>query len=86
MTDQQLPTAGHADVRVIAATPEVARAVVEILRRCFATTEQRSYPAGHDGATRLHLTVDTTRAAGPARAWLAPGPTSAGQRPQQDES
>ncbi|MFE5813114.1 hypothetical protein [Streptomyces sp. NPDC056479] len=61
---------GHAEVRILAASPEVARRVAEVLRRCFAATEQRSYPAGADGGTRLDLTVDTTRAAEPARSWL----------------
>ncbi|MFH8657399.1 hypothetical protein [Streptomyces afghaniensis] len=61
---------GHAEVRIVAASPEVARRVAEILRHCFAATEQRSYPAGPDGGTRLDLTVDTTRAAEPARSWL----------------
>ncbi|WP_267241601.1 hypothetical protein [Streptomyces sp. PR69] len=82
MAEQQLPPAGRADVRVVAATPEVARRVVEVLRRCFAATEQRSYPAGREGATCLSLTVDTTRAAGPARSWLASSRPPTDQRPQ----
>ncbi len=61
---------GRAEVRIVAASPEVARQVAEVLRHCFATTEQRSYPAGADGGTRLDLTVDTDRAAEPARSWL----------------
>lgn len=81
----ELPAVGHADVRVVAATPEVARRVVEVLRRCFAATEQRSYPAGAEGATRLHLTVDTTRMAEPARSWLASSQSSLDDRPQTDE-
>lgn len=64
------PSDGHAEVHIVAASPEVARRVAEVLRRCFAATEQRSYPAGSDGGTRLDLTVDTTRAAEPARSWL----------------
>ncbi|MDJ0380430.1 hypothetical protein [Streptomyces sp. G-G2] len=64
-----LPAAGHAEVRIVAASPEAARAVAEVLRRCFASAEQRSYPARH-GGTRLHLTVDTASAAGPAHSWL----------------
>ncbi|WP_319053389.1 hypothetical protein [Streptomyces europaeiscabiei] len=48
----------------------MARRVAEVLRRCFDATEQRSYPAGPDGGTRLDLTVDTTRPAEPARSWL----------------
>ncbi|WP_086563840.1 hypothetical protein [Streptomyces africanus] len=61
---------GHAEVRIVAASPEVARRVAEILRLCFAASEQRSYPAGPDGGTRLDLTVDTSRPAEPARSWL----------------
>ncbi|MEU0383649.1 hypothetical protein [Streptomyces chartreusis] len=61
---------GRAEVRIVAASPEVARRVAEILRHCFAATEQRSYPAGPDGGTRLDLTVDTARPAEPARSWL----------------
>ncbi|MGW0821737.1 hypothetical protein [Streptomyces sp. NPDC002845] len=61
---------GHAEVRIVAASPEVARRVAEVLRHCFAATEQRSYPAGIEGGTRLQLTVDTTRTAEPARSWL----------------
>ncbi|MFE3766683.1 hypothetical protein ACFXPI_33550 [Streptomyces sp. NPDC059104] len=62
---QTLPSLGHAEVRIIAHTPEAARAVAEALRRCFAGAEQRSYPA-LDGNTRLHLTVDTATPSGPA--------------------
>lgn len=61
---------GQAEVRIVATSPESARRVAEALRRCFAATEQRSYPVGRDGGTRLHLTVDTTRTAEPARSWL----------------
>lgn len=64
------PSDGHAEVRIVAASPEVARRVAEVLRHCFAATEQRSYPASADGGTLLQLTVDTTRAAEPARSWL----------------
>ncbi|MGW2716121.1 hypothetical protein [Streptomyces sp. NPDC001492] len=67
---EHTPSEGHADVRIVAASPEVARRVAEVLRRCFAATEQRSYPAGTGGGTRLELVVDTTRAAEPARSWL----------------
>ncbi|MFI1970067.1 hypothetical protein BLA24_18590 [Streptomyces cinnamoneus] len=81
---QQLPDAGHADVRVVAATPEVARKVAEVLRRCFAATEQRSYPAGAEGGTRLHFTVDTTRAAEPARSWLAASQSAFDEPPEAD--
>ncbi|MEU3395927.1 hypothetical protein ACVW0K_003353 [Streptomyces filamentosus] len=64
-----LPSAGQAEIRIVAATPEAARTVAEVLRRSFAGTEQRSYPAP-EGGTRLHLTVDTETAAEPARSWL----------------
>jgi hypothetical protein len=70
MYPTETPSDGHADVRIVAASPEVARRVAEVLRRCFAATEQRSYPAGVGGGTRLELVVDTTRAAEPARSWL----------------
>ncbi|MFD8501147.1 hypothetical protein ACFV2L_00120 [Streptomyces sp. NPDC059687] len=70
MRSTQTPSDGNAEVHIVAASPEVARRVAEVLRRCFAATEQRSYPAGPDGGTRLDLTVDTTRAAEPARSWL----------------
>jgi hypothetical protein len=64
-----LPSDGHAEVRIVAATPEAARAVAEVIRRSFAGTEQRSYPVP-EGGTRLHLTVDTGTAAEPALSWL----------------
>ncbi|WP_030313900.1 hypothetical protein [Streptomyces sp. NRRL B-3229] len=70
MQPQETPPDGHADVRIVTASPEVARRVAEVLRHCFATTEQRSYPADTEGGTRLELTVDTTSAAEPARSWL----------------
>lgn len=82
--EQELPSTGHAEVRVVAATPEVARRVAEVLRRCFAATEQRSYPAGTEGGTRLDLTVDTTQPAGPARSWLATSGPSFDEHPQPD--
>lgn len=59
--DRSLPPPGLAEVRVIAASPDAARQVAQVLRASFASTEQRSYPAGTTGTgTRLHLTVDTT--------------------------
>ncbi|MEU7639283.1 MULTISPECIES: hypothetical protein [unclassified Streptomyces] len=79
------PLSGRAEVRIVAATPEAARRVAEKLRRSYATTEQRSYPAGSDGGTRLHLTVDTTRAAQPARSWLVSGRSAGKDRPHTDE-
>ncbi|WP_442807222.1 hypothetical protein [Streptomyces sp. NBC_01294] len=81
---QTLPSLGHAEVRIIAHTPEAARAVAEALRHCFAGTEQRSYPAP-DGDTRLHLTVDTATPAGPARSWLAASRTPAGSGAHSDD-
>lgn len=78
-------TAGRAEVRIVAASPEAARQVAEVLRRCFAATEQRSYPAGSDGGTRLHLTVDTTQTAEPARSWLATSQSSGQDDTQTDE-
>ena len=70
MQSTEAPSGGHAEVRIVAASPEVARRVAEVLRRCFDATEQRSYPAGAEGGTHLDLTVDTTRPAEPARSWL----------------
>ncbi|MFB7052760.1 hypothetical protein ACFCXT_06410 [Streptomyces vinaceus] len=84
-TEIRTPTSlGHAEVRIIAHTPEAARAVAEALRHCFAGTEQRSYP-GDDGDTRLHLTVDTATPAGPARSWLATSKTRVGSGAHSDE-
>ncbi|KIX77099.1 hypothetical protein SF23_13925 [Streptomyces sp. MBRL 10] len=85
METQTLPSPGHAEVRIIAHTPEAARAVAESLRGCFAATEQRSYP-GLDGDTRLHLTVDTATPAGPARSWLAASRSSVGTGAHPDET
>ncbi|WP_028799168.1 hypothetical protein [Streptomyces sp. 142MFCol3.1] len=70
MQPTETPPDGHAEVRIVAASPEVARRVAEVLRQCFAATEQRSYPADSQGGTRLQLTVDTTRSPEPARSWL----------------
>ncbi|THA50192.1 hypothetical protein E6R62_26095 [Streptomyces sp. A1136] len=77
METQTLLSLGHAEVRIIAHTPEAARAVAEALRLCFAGAEQRSYPA-LDGNTRLPLTVDRATPAGPARSWLATSPAGSG--------
>ena len=76
---------GHAEVRIIAHTPEAARAVAEALRHCFAGAEQRSYP-GLDGDTRLHLTVDTATPADPTRSWLAASRSLAGTGAHSDET
>jgi hypothetical protein len=65
MADRSLPAADFAEVRITAASPEVARRVAQVLRAWFAGAEQRSYPAGDSGrGTRLHLTVDTAHPAG----------------------
>ncbi|AVH57520.1 MULTISPECIES: hypothetical protein [Streptomyces] len=85
MEPLETPSAGHAEVRIVAASPESARRVAEALRRCFAATEQRSYPAGRGGGTRLHLTVDTTRTAEPARSWLETSQSSQNDGRQTDE-
>ncbi|MEV4439101.1 hypothetical protein AB0K09_08790 [Streptomyces sp. NPDC049577] len=82
---EPVPPAGRADIRIVAASPETARHVAEVLRRCFDSTEQRSYPAGREGGTRLHLTVDTTQTAEPARSWLATSRASAADRSPQDD-
>lgn len=70
MRPMETPSGEHAEVRIVAASPEVARRVAEVLRRCFSATEQRSYPAGAGGGTRLQLTVDTSRTAEPVQSWL----------------
>ncbi|UXY30939.1 hypothetical protein [Streptomyces sp. HUAS TT20] len=85
MDHEPLPSEDHAEVRIVAATPEVARRVAEVLRRCFASTEQRSYPAGHGGGTRLHLTLDTAHAAEPARSWLATSESTGHDQTHADE-
>ncbi|OKK22880.1 hypothetical protein AMK16_00755 [Streptomyces sp. CB00455] len=84
METQTLPSLGHAEVRIIAHTPEAARAVAEALRACFVGAEQRSYP-GLDGDTRLHLTVDTATPADPARSTLATGLAPRGAGAHCDE-
>ncbi|MCX5405795.1 hypothetical protein OHA37_18105 [Streptomyces sp. NBC_00335] len=81
---QILPSLASAEVRIVAHTPEAARAVAEALRGCFAGSEQRSYP-GRNGGTRLHLTVDTARPAGAARTWLAASRTPVGTGAHSDE-
>ncbi|MFG2830791.1 hypothetical protein ACGFWI_25515 [Streptomyces sp. NPDC048434] len=85
---QTMPSAGMAEDRIVAASPEAARRVAEVLRHCFQATEQRSYPAGHDGGTRLHITVDTTHSPEPnatAPRWLVPSKSAARDRPHADE-
>ncbi|MCZ1005517.1 hypothetical protein [Streptomyces lydicus] len=79
---------GMAEVRIVAASPEAARRVAEALRHCFPATEQRSYPAGHDGGTRLHITVDTMHTPEPnttARPWLVTSRSAARDGPHADE-
>jgi hypothetical protein len=62
---------GQVEVRLVSADPEAARRVAEALRVLFTGDEQRSYPAGPSGTgTRLHLTLDASRAAGPLSSWL----------------
>ncbi|MFE0450896.1 hypothetical protein ACFW2D_06335 [Streptomyces sp. NPDC058914] len=85
MEHEPLPSEGHAEVRVVATTPEAARRVAEVLRRCFASTEQRSYPAGDEGGTRLHLTLDTAHPAEPAQSWLATSEATEDARAHSDE-
>ncbi|MFD0143581.1 MULTISPECIES: hypothetical protein [unclassified Streptomyces] len=79
-----LPSAGLAEIRIVAATPEAARAVAQVIRRSFAGAEQRSYPVP-EGGTRLHLTVDTGSAAEPTVSWLASSGPSAHAGTHVDE-
>ncbi|MEV7529509.1 hypothetical protein ACIQNV_16500 [Streptomyces hydrogenans] len=81
---EALPPPGRAEIRIVAATPDTARKVADVLRRCFAGGEQRSYPAP-GGGTRLHLTVDTTHPAEPARSWLATSRPPSGTGPHAEE-
>jgi hypothetical protein len=91
------PLAGHmeppegderAEVRIIAADPDVAQRVALLLRQGFHCDEPRSYPAGADGhGTLLHLTVDTGRAPDQPPAdspWLVSS-RSQGSRAHTDE-
>jgi hypothetical protein len=84
-----LPPPGLADVRIVAASPEAARQVAEALRRCFASTEQCSYPADDDGSgTQLHLTVDTAHHPEPSesfRPWLVTNNSVGGDRAHTQE-
>ncbi|MET7619265.1 hypothetical protein [Streptomyces sp. NPDC005408] len=82
------PAEGFAEVRIVAASPESARRVAEVLRSSFASTEQRSYPAGHEGGTRLHITVDTTHPSEPSESdapWLVTSKSASDDRPHADE-
>ncbi|WP_308122022.1 hypothetical protein [Streptomyces sp. TRM70350] len=72
-----------AEVRIIAASPEFAQRVAQLLRRNFRCDEPRSYPAGADGqGTLLHLTVDTGHVTAEPSAespWLTTSHTQAGR-------
>lgn len=85
MEHEPLPSGNHVEVRIVAANPEAARRVAEVLRHCFDSTEQRSYPAGGEGATRLHLTLDTARAAEPARSWFTTSTSTEQAQTHADE-
>ncbi|MEU7056727.1 hypothetical protein [Streptomyces sp. NPDC046197] len=65
------PAEGRVEVRIVSMDAEAARLVADALRLLFAGGEQRSYPADPSGrGTRLHLTLDPERSAGPLRSWL----------------
>lgn len=58
--DGDPPAGGLAEVRIIAADPDIARRVAQVLCRVFRCDEPRSYPGGAEGRdTLLHFTVDT---------------------------
>ncbi|WP_308812113.1 hypothetical protein [Streptomyces sp. A244] len=86
--DDDLPMGGLAEVRIIAAGPDIAQRVAQLLRRNLRCDEPRSYPAGPDGqGTLLHLTVDTGHAGEEPVAqspWLATSHTQA-RRAHTDE-
>ncbi|MFF5844082.1 hypothetical protein ACFY74_21695 [Streptomyces massasporeus] len=86
--DGDLTMGDLAEVRIIAASPDVAQRVVQLLRRNFRCDEPRSYPAGPDGqGTLLHLTVDTGQVGEGNSAqspWLATSHTQA-RRAHTDE-
>lgn len=66
-SDRPLPAPGLAEVRIIAASSEVARQVAQVLRATFSGPEQRSYPAGPTGeGTCLRMTVNTAQPAEPS--------------------
>ncbi|POX54069.1 hypothetical protein [Streptomyces sp. Ru72] len=66
-----VPAEGTVEVRLVSMDAEAARHVADVLRLLFAGDEQRSYPAFASGrGTRLHLTLDPARGAGPLRSWL----------------
>lgn len=87
--DEQPPEGeGLAEVRIIAADPDVAQRVALLLRQVFLCDEPRSYPTGPDGhGTLLHLTVDTGHTADTPpdpSTWLVSS-RSQGQRAHTDE-
>jgi hypothetical protein len=85
-----LPAPGIAHVHIVSASPETARMIAEVLRLRFATTEQRSYPAGDEsGGTRLSLSVDTVHipeASGPFQLRLVGGGKDERPPPRQHTS
>ncbi|MDQ0714934.1 hypothetical protein QFZ55_004386 [Streptomyces luteogriseus] len=86
--DGDLPMGDLAEVRIIAASPDIAQRVAQLLRRSLRCDEPRSYPAGPDGqGTLLHLTVDTGHVGEEPFAqspWLATSHTQA-RRAHTDE-
>lgn len=65
------PAEGRVEVRIVSTDAVAARLVADALRLLFAGGEQRSYPAFPSGSgTRLHLTLDPARDAGPLLSWL----------------
>jgi hypothetical protein len=86
--DGDLSLGDLAEVRIIAASPDIAQRVAQLLRRNLRCDEPRSYPAGPDGqGTLLHLTVDTGQVSEEPVAyspWLATSHTQA-RRAHTDE-
>ncbi|MEW1773352.1 hypothetical protein [Streptomyces sp. NPDC086777] len=80
-----LASRGHAEVRIVDATPEAARRAAEVLRHRFVPTGQRGHPAGEGGGTRLHLALDTARTAGRARSWRTAGESTGQASAHADE-
>ncbi|UNO41108.1 hypothetical protein [Streptomyces sp. MST-110588] len=76
-----LPSSGLAEIRIVAATSEVARQVAEALRRRFAGEDALGCPAHSDGSgTVLYLTVDTMREHG------RPGPVRPRRTPSDPDT
>jgi hypothetical protein len=86
--DEEPPEGELAEVRIIAANPDIAQRVAQLLREAFDCDEPRSYPAGVDGrGTLLHLTVDTAHPSATqpsASPWLTTSRSQA-QRAHTDE-